>query len=116
MALRLRHKNRMRRIPVFPAIFLTAAALLIVGVYAWVTRLGQRLDPRELLGTLPSSWEEYRATMTAPPLLLVLMALVVVAFVAAGVYSVMLARRSARTARVEVDSRQRPKWIDRHAA
>ena len=105
----------MRRIPLFPAIFLTVAALLMVGVYVWVTRFGPRLDPGELLGSLPSSWEEYRATMTAPPLLLVLMAVVVVAFIAAGVYS-MLARRSARTAQVAIDSREHPKSIDRHAA
>lgn len=106
----------MRRIPLFPAVFLTVAALLMVGVYAWVTRLGARLDPGKLLGSLPGSWEEYRTTMSAPPLLLVLMALVVVAFIAAGVYSALLARRSARTGRVEIDGHQRPKSVDRHAA
>ena len=53
--------------------------------------------------------------MTAPPFVLGLMAVVVIAFIAAGVYSVRLARRSEREARDDVDSR-RPRSIDRPAA
>jgi|RhiMetdeSRZDD1v2_1073273.scaffolds.fasta_scaffold683736_2 hypothetical protein len=106
----------MGRIPRFPAVFLIAAALLIVGVFAWMKRLGRQLDHTQLAGSLPPSWEQYRATMTAPTFVLVLMAVVVVAFIAAGVYSVRLSRRSSRPVMTDVDRARRPRSIDRPAA
>ena len=84
----------MKRPFLAPAVFLVVAAVVMIAVQQWLT---SKWSGPEVQGNLPHSWQALAATSTMPPLLVALVAVTVLAGILAGVYGLVLARRSRRT-------------------